>query len=203
MHAINFKKIKIEYIDEKGRFLLFAFALFLVLFVAYFLFRIAYGRYEMNGRLMANIDKALYLFGSDSIQFNLEPEGIVPSDDPYVYRFSVANFTESKDSDVDISYSIRVRTTTNLPITVEMYRNELYNSPGAVNIFDGCLDVQDADGAWYHVYNVSDEFEMLYTQRKTDVYSLVIRFPSAYASDTTYANAVENIEVTLKSKQMV
>jgi hypothetical protein len=86
---------------------------------------------------------------------------------------------------------------------MELYRNELPTDAGAVNLFNGCTNVQDEDGAWYHVYNVSDEFEMLYTNEVTDVYSLVISFPHTYASDTTYANSIENIEVSLKSKQMV
>lgn len=203
MNTFNLKNVKIKYANEKGRFLLFAFALLFILFVAYFLFRTAYGRYEMNGRLKSNIDKALYLFGTDEVQFNLEPSGIVPRDDPYVYRFSVSNFTETKDSDVDISYTVRVRTTTNLPIRVQLYRNELYDSAGAVNLFDGCRDVQDEDGAWYHVYEVDTEYEMMFSNRTTDVYSLVIYFPTIYANDTTYANSIENIEVTLNSKQMV
>ena len=67
----------------------------------------------------------------------------------------------------------------------------------------GCQNVQDEDGAWYHVYDVNDEYQMLYTNEVTDYYTLVIRFPQVYASDTTYVNAIENIEITLESEQII
>ena len=95
---MNYLKNKIQnisYVNEKGRFLLFAFFIIFVLFVAFYLLRMAYARYEMRSQLVANIDKALYIFDSDEIRFNLDPDGIIPSNDPYVYRFSVANFNEN------------------------------------------------------------------------------------------------------------
>ena len=193
----------ISYVNEKGRFLLFVFFLIFILFVAYFLFQMAYARYEMNARLVANIDKALYIFDTDEVRFNLDPDGIVPSNDPYVYRFSVANFNETQNSDVDISYHVTIRTTTNLPITIQLYRNQLPTDSGAINLFNGVQNVQDEDGAWYHIYDVRDDYEMLYTNEVTDYYTIVINFPLVYASDTTYVNSIENIEVTLDSHQII
>lgn len=201
--ALRSKFSKIEYINEKGRFLLFVLFLIFILFVAYYLFRFAYARYEMNSKLVANIDKALYIFDTDQTSFNLDPDGIIPRAEPYVYRFSVSNFTESKNSDVDISYKVIVRTTTNLPLTIQLYRNELPDDAGAVNLFTGCRDVQDADNAWYHIYESPAEYSLYYANETTDYYTLVIYFPAQYANDTTYVNSIENIEVTLDSKQMV
>lgn len=203
MNTLREKLSRIEYLNEKGRFLLFAFLLIFILFVSFFLFRLAYARYELSSRLVANIDKALYIFEADQTTFNLDPNGIIPSSEPYTYRFSVANFTESKNSDVDLQYNVRVRTTTNLPITIQLYRNELPTDSGATNLLTGCQNVQDEDGAWYHVYDVNDEYQMLYTNEVTDYYTLVIRFPQVYASDTTYVNAIENIEITLESEQII
>lgn len=193
----------ISYVKEKGRFLLFVFFLIFILFVAYYLFQMAYARYEMNARLVANIDKALYIFDTDEVRFNLDPDGIVPSNDPYVYRFSVANFNETQNSDVDISYHVTIRTTTNLPITIQLYRNQLPTDSGAINLFNGVQNVQDEDGAWYHIYDVRDDYEMLYANEVTDYYTIVINFPLVYASDTTYVNSIENIEVTLDSHQII
>ena len=203
MKNLRSKFMNIAYLDEKGRFLLFAFFLLFVLFVSYFLFRVAYARYEMNSRLVANIDKALYIFDTDEIRFNLDPDGIIPSNEPYTYRFSVANFNESNTSDVDLSYHVTVRTTTNLPITIQLYRNQLPTDAGAVNLFSGSQDVQDEDDAWYHVYDVQSDFTMNYSQQTTDYYTLVINFPAVYAADTTYVNSIENIEVTLNSRQII
>lgn len=193
----------IRFLEEKKRFLLFVFFLFLILFLASYLFKVAYARYEIRAKINANIDKALYIFEDDKLDFNLEPEGIVPSDDAYVYKFSVSNFTTGKHSDVDISYRVKVRTTTNLPITVSIYRNELYDSSGATNLFQSSVLEQDEDDAWYRIYEINQDFEMDYEDDVTDIYSLVIHFPTAYASNITYADCLESIEVFLDSKQII
>lgn len=197
------KKSKILFLNEKGRFLLFAFSLFFILFLSYYLFKTAYARYEMQARLVTNIDKALYIFEAGEVSFNLEPTGIIPREEAYTYRFSVANFNNTHDSDVDLTYRIRLRTTTNLPITMQLYRNELPTDNGATNLLGTAVDVQDEDGAWYHVYDINTDYEMLYANETTDYYTLVINFPVSAASDTTFANSIENIEITLKSKQEI
>lgn len=199
----NKKKQKVYYLNEKGRFLLFAFSLFLILFLSYYLFKVAYARYEMQAKLVTNIDKALYIFEAGEVSFNLEPAGIIPREEDYIYRFSVANYNSSNNSDVDLTYRVRLRTTTNLPISLKLYRNELPTDSGATNILGIGDNVQDEDGAWYRVFDINSDYEMLYSNQTTDYYTLVINFPLSAGSDTTYANAIENIEVSLKSKQEI
>ena len=152
----------------------------------------------------SNIDKALYIFEDEKLSFNLEPEGIIPSNDPYVYKFSVSNFNTTKESDVDISYTIQVRTTTNLPITISMYRNELHTAVGATNIFNGGAQTrQDTDSAWYRLYTTGSAYQMAYTSHVTDIYTMVIDFPATYANNPVYANSIECIEVTINSQQII
>lgn len=191
-----------KYYEEKRRFLLFVFLLFLILFLAGYLFQVAYARYEVNTKLNSNIKKALYILGTDNLSFNLEPDGIVPSDNPYVYKFSVSNFNEKNDTDVDIYYNVSVKTTTNLPINIKLYRNENYDDNNSTNIFGGSRLVQDVDGAWYNLYKNNEKYEMYYKDKTTDVYTIVINFPKEYAKDTTYENYIESIEVDINSKQM-
>lgn len=208
MDKLTQKIRNIHYSNEKIRFLVFAVGLFLILFLARYLLSLAYSRYEVRTKITANIDKALYIFEDDHLSFNLEPEGIIPSSEPYVYRFSVSNYNASKHSDVDLSYTVRIRSTTNLPITISVYRNEDYTDTGATTIFNNVQNLQDEDDAWYRVYKCTNSgnecsYNMLYTNDVTDVYTMVISFPSVYAVDTTYANYIENIEVTLDSKQII
>jgi len=209
MNTIREKIKGIQLTEEKVRLLLFALALFLSLFLARYLLGLAYSRYEVRTKITANIDKALYIFKDDeTLSFNLEPDGIVPRDEPYTYRFSVSNFDDTKHSDVDLSYSVKVRTTTNLPITVSLYRNESYTDAGALSIFNDNHSVQDEDSAWYRVYKCISggedcSYNMLYTQDVTDIYTMVIHFPSTYASNDDYSNYIESIEVILESKQVI
>ena len=84
------------YYEEKKRFLLFGVSLIFVLFFSFFLLRKTFARYELRTKIDANIDRALYIFDATEMSFNLEPSGIVPSSNEYVYRFSVSNFNETK-----------------------------------------------------------------------------------------------------------
>jgi hypothetical protein len=194
---------KIPYLKEKKRFITFSIGLFAILLLSTYLFQVAYSRYEVRTKLMANIDKALYLFKSETVSFNLDSSGIIPRDQSYQYRFSVSNFTTDASSDVDLTYNVKVRTTTNLPLQISMYRNQLPEDNDAVDIFSGSTNIQDEDSAWYHLYDAESNYEMLYETRKTDVYTMVITFPAQYANNEIYANYIESIEVILESKQMV
>lgn len=191
------------YLNEKLRFLLFGLSLFLVLFLARYLLGIAYARYEIRSKIMADIDRAIYIFEDEKLSFNLEPSGIIPSDDPYVYRFSVSNFNSFKDGDMDITYLVKVRTTTNLPITIQLYRNELYTTPGATNVLGGATIHQDEDNSWYRLYQTVDSYTMNYNTHTTDVYTIVINFPSTNATNSAYANTVEHIQISLESSQLI
>ena len=129
-------KIKhIKHYEEKRKFLLFMFILFFFLFLSFYLFKIAYARYEVHSKINANISKALYILDTGEQSFNLEPDGIVPSNKPYVYKFSISNFNETKETDVDIYYDLKIITTTNLPITIKLYRNEVYDNTNSTNLF--------------------------------------------------------------------
>ena len=190
-----------NYAEEKKKFLLFAFLLIALLFLSFYLLRAAYAKYQVDAKINADIDRALYILGQEKLSFNIETDGIVPSSTPYTYRFSISNFNETSVSDVDINYSINIRTTTNLPITLELYRNEL--PANGTNIFGSPVSKQDADGAWYRVYKTTGSYDFYYANTTTDVYTLVINFPLVYANDTTYANYIESIEVNIESKQIV
>lgn len=197
------KLSKVKYLNAKKRIIFFGFGLLSILLLSSYLFTIAYSKYEVKTKILANIDKALYIFGADGIDFNLDPTGIIPSDSPYVYKFSVSNFNNKNESDVDLTYNLKIRTTTNLPISIGLYRNELYDSYGSTNILPEPELLQDSDGAWYRCYNMTEWFNMNYVDKVTDVYTIVIYFPSKYKKDTSYADYLESIEIILESKQVI
>ena len=197
------KYSNVNYFEEKKRFLLFSLFLLLILYLSFKLFGVAYASYETKAKLNASIDRAIYLIDNEGMSFNIDPEQIIPSDDPYVYKFSISNFNATTRSDIDLLYELRVTTTTNLPLTFELYRNENYDDATAVNLFSSPRVAQDEDGAWYNIYEPSGVYEMLYAEKVTDIYTLVINFPKVYSSNVVYADSIENIEVMIKSKQMV
>lgn len=197
----NFKNI-FTLTDEKRRFLLFAFALIFTLFVAFYLLRIAYARYETNAKLRADVAKALYIFEDEKLTFNLKTDGIVPSAVPYTYKFSVSNFKDSKTSEIDIEYTVTVKTTTNLPINVQIYKLDASANPGP-GLVTGAVVKRDDDGSYYRLYKVPTTYQLLYANKVTDYFQIEITFPEAYKDSMTYENAIENVDVILESKQMI
>lgn len=197
-HIIN-KFNNIKYKEQKLRLIGFGCTLLFVLFLSGFLFSISLASYQSQTRLRANIDKALYVLNREKMSFNIDSSKIIPSDDPYTYKFSVSNYTEDKESDFNIVYNLKIKTTTNLPLTLELYKNTDLNN----NILSNAEIKQDVDGSYYKVYSVSDAVLMEYKDKVIDVYTLSIDFPKSYAEDLTYADCIEAIEVILDSSQAV
>ena len=199
--AIKERYQKIKYKKEKKRFLAMSsiFAVSVILIV-YFLIT-AYGSYITESRLKSNVDRAVYVLDEQMMTFNIDSAKIVPSNSPFTYSFSVSNFNSDEQSEVDLQYKLKVRTTTNLPITLRMYRNEEYDDTGATNIL-GSPTLRQANRR-YKVYDETNYFTMNYANQVTDVYQLVVDFPLSYANDTTYADVTENISIIIESKQII
>ena len=197
-------KIKsIKFYEEKVRFLLFSVVLLLLLWLAFKLFEVSYASYQSHAKLNANIERAIYLIDVSKTGFNIDPEQIVPSDEPFVYKFSVSNFNDSLRSDIDIKYTLKVTTTTNLPLNFNLYRNESYDNATSVDLLEAHQSLQDSDGAWYNVYNLDNWYTLNHNDKVTDIFTLVIKFPKVYSTNTIYADAIENIEISIDSKQII
>ena len=137
------------------------------------------------------------------MNFNIDSNGIIPSDDEFVYSFSISNYKDDLHSDIDIEYDLVITTTTNLPITLKLYRNTNYTDAGASSILSEREIKQDVDGSWYYIYKVDGTYEMKYSDDVMDYYTLVVDFPKIYSTSLIYADAIENIEVSISSRQKV
>lgn len=194
---LRFRKIK--YLKEKQKLIKVGLILIFSLFVSFGLLSKAYSAYQSSVKLNANIDQALYIFGGEKMSFNIDTSKIVPSSSAYKYKFSVSNFDANNQSDINLEYTVDVKTTTNLPITLSLYKN----SDTTNNLLSNVSFVQDSDGSWYRVFETSNPCFMSYEEKVTDIYTLHILFPAEYAQNTIYSDLIENIEITLKSKQVV
>ena len=197
--------MNVKFVKSKGKLILFGLLLILLVLLVFLIMRFVYSSYETGASLNVSIDEAIYVFGDEKMSFNIDSSKIVPSNTPYTYSFSVSNFKDGKTADVDLLYTVQVITTTNLPITLELYRNENYsqNNNNLHNIIGTLSLIQDDDGAWYREYPKTSEYEMLYRNNTTDIYTLVVKFPISYSSDDTYADVIENIEIRLESRQEI
>ena len=190
---------KIKYLKQKKKLVLVWCCILLFMFISFGLLGKAYASYQTSVKLNADIDQALYVFSGEKMSFNIDTSKIVPSYSAYTYSFTVSNYEGSKHSDMNLEYTIDVKSTTNLPITLKMYRT----TESSVDLLSSFDLVQDSDGSWYRVYKTSDVYTMAYNENAIHKFKLEITFPIGYAQDTTYADAIENIEITLKSRQAI
>ena len=203
VNSIKNKFNNIKYFTYKKRFLKMSLIFGACLLLIIYLITRAYGSYITTAKLRADIDKAIYVFEEETMSFNIDENKIIPSNDPYTYTFSVQNYNSTQTSDVDLTYNINIRSTTNLPLEISLYRNENYSASGATNIIGSPTLRQDADGAWYKLYTESDDYALSYNTQTKDIFTLVIVFPKSYSLNTTYADITENIEVIINSKQTI
>ena len=93
-----------------------------------------------------------------------------------------------------------IRTTTNLPITYELYKNITnLNEATSIKISDEVK--KDADGTYFR-YIVTNEDYFSYVDDEVNYYTLVVYFPSEYSS-FKYQDVVEFIEINIDSMQMI
>lgn len=196
-------KDKIKYFEYKKRFVLFILIILLLLILAVFLLKKTYAKYVTDANVDVEIENAVYIFETETMSFNIDLDDIIPSSTPYVYTFSVSNYDDTKTSDVDIDYTISMTTTTNMPLTYQLYRNQNYDAVGATNIISSYKILTDVDLTWYNQMLIGSNYRFNYGVEKKDVYYLVINFPIAYSINTNYADAVDNIEITINSYQVI
>lgn len=191
MWVNNMKKLK-----KKTKITIALFGLFLFVYITLNIIKQTYASYESNSELNLNISNALYVFKEGKLNFNIDLNKLVPSEDAYEYYFTIANYNDSKRSDVDIEYTIKMLTTTNLPLEYELYYND-------TNIIEDYSYMQDEDLSWYKVMNIPSIYQMNYNSSILNTYKLVVYFPIEYALLTGYDGLVDNIEIEINSKQII
>ena len=176
----------------------------LVLFIAFlgiYLIRDSYAKYESRKNLITDAVAALYIIKPGSYSFDMNIEGVVPGTDDYIYSFTVSNFEESTTSNVDLSYSMRIISTTNLPLNYRLYKNQ--SPTGGTNLLNITDISQDSESAWYKVFDLEDIGDFTHDTNTTDTYYLVVNFPQSAQSTISYAGQIESVEVKIDAKQVI
>lgn len=158
-------------------------------------------RYEKSMVATFKNEVAVYLFETSVKNIPIEIESLSPSDEPYVYSFTVSNNDGKNISEVSIEYDLYVKTTTNLPLQYELYLNEDYTSNNATNLFENEELIQDEYGTYYRKVSINTRY-FGYEQMETDRYTLLITFPKIYNSEK-YQNLIESIELYIDSRQII
>ena len=80
-----------------------------------------------------------------------------------------------------MEYTTTFVTTTNLPLTFEVYKNENHTTSGATNLVSDVEVYQDENKVYYNKITISDTGSFNHKENQTDIYNLVIDFDEKYS----------------------
>lgn len=190
------KKLKIRF-----RFIVFSLIVLFVISVGVFAVIKSFAFYNSNASLSLDIQTAIFVVEPGEMSFNIDLEKVIPSDDPYIYTFSISNFNEEKRTDVDLEYYLEIVTTTNLPLRYKLYYNSYDLSTN--DIITTREIKQDEDGSFYNYFKVDQKYSFTYQENQTHIYYLVIEFPTTYKDVIEYSDAIDNIQVNINTQQVL
>ena len=189
---------------DKKKFLLVAKLIFILATFALFnsLSRSTYTRYESTADVSANANVAFFVIEQGLYENQIYIDGLVPSDDSKYYRFYVTNKKDNKRADVDLEYTIKFETTTNLPLEYEIIRNQTYEGTHT-NIISSTSQRQDENGVYYKIYNCTGTREFLHTRDEVDEYILKVDFPSSEKDNPdAYQGVIEMLSIIITASQV-
>lgn len=175
--------------------------LFSCLLITLRIFTLTLSKFESEAKSTTDIDIAFYLLKEDYQTMELSLENLYPSEKPYVYTFSISNADGEKRAEVDLTYDLVIKTTTNLPLTYELYMNELYDDENSNMALTRNEVDTDEDGTYFRYLETANEtFE--YVNIEKNVYQLVVYFPQEYNTEN-YQDIIESIEINIDAKQVI
>lgn len=165
------------------------------------IFTLTISRYESKTASNADIDIAFYLFKEDYKSMNLNLGKIVPREEPYIYIFEITNEEDGKIADIDLEYSLELRTTTNLPLNYKLYMNEDYKNQNSNNMIISQIDEKDEYGTYFKKIKTDNQI-LLHGQAMSNIYTLVVEFPKQYNVEQ-YQDILEFVEINVNSTQII
>lgn len=164
------------------------------------IFVLVLSKYESISNSYANVDIAFYLLKEDYKSMTLNLASLLPQDNAYTFEFSIGNQAGEDIAEVDLEYELTLRTTTNLPLTYELYMNESYTDSGATNIIKENTVAQDEDGTYFRTIT-TEKIILPYTTGTTNLYQLVVYFPGDYNQEI-YQDIIELLEINVNGQQV-
>ena len=163
----------------------------------------AFSRYESRVDVSAEANVAFFVIDQGTYENTISLSGLTPSLDPFYYTFYVANHnTDGKRSNVDMKYKIKFETTTNLPLTYEIIRNESFEGD-YTSIISNRTVRQDEYDVFYRVFEDDQEYTFSHNRDEVDTYTLKVIFPESYKnSPDLYQGVIELFSISIDATQV-
>ena len=189
---------------DKRRLILVAKLILILVFVTVIVNIVdtSYSRYESEAEVSAEASVAFFIVEQGTYENTISLHGLTPSLDPMYYTFYVANYGEDGRANVDLNYTIKFETTTNLPLTYEIIRNESFDGPHT-NIIDSTSVRQDEYDVFYRVFTDNATYSFTHTSNQADEYVLKVIFPESYKnSPDLYQGVIELFSIIVDATQV-
>lgn len=155
---------------------------------------ITFSKYETKTQGNAIVNYAFYILDANYYKEEIMLDSIIPSDESYVYNFSVSNYTNEKRCDTNLEYDLWISTTTNLDLEYDLI---LKNESAVIS-----NEVEaDEYGTYFRNIKTNKEY-FSYKENMTNEYSLIVKFPSKY-KDSKYQDIIDSVTINIESKQVV
>lgn len=175
--------------------------LIICFFIVLRIFSLVLSKYQNEATSVAEVDVAFYLLKEDLQSLTINLDSLFPRENAYVYTFSIGNTDGVNTAEVDLTYDLKLKTTTNLPLKYSLYMNEDYTNKDAKNIITEEEIFQDEYGTFFKRISTATQ-TLEYKENTTNIYQLVVEFPANY-DDETYQNLIDAIEISIEGKQLI
>lgn len=184
---------------NKTKFLFFFkyIAIFLLVVFIINIMEITYSKYSSsaNGDAAANI--AFFIVDVGTYENTISLNNLEPSNNDYIYKFTVNNFKNNKRTNVKLDYNIEFVTTTNLPLTYKIYKE------GTNNIITSNEIIQDGD-MYFNKLSTNEAGSFSYEENQTEEYTLVVNFPITYNDKPDeYQGLIDSFMIKINATQRV
>ena len=169
----------------------------LCIIIISFLIKGAFSKFESAASAVGSLSTAMYVVAEGYETMTLNLDEIYPRSAPYEYSFTVSNFKGLNRAEVNLEYDLKIVTTTNLPLTYELY----LNGNNLVNIIETDIISADEYGTYFRTLTTEKE-TFGFTEDETNSYKLLIYFPENY-KNIKYQDVIEGIEVQVNSSQII
>ena len=190
--------------DKKRFFSVFKIIFLLLLFIlAINSLDITYSRYESGAISNAKAKVAFYVVESGTYEQSISLSNLVPSDDVFLYTFTIQNYNGSNRAKVNLNYKVEFRATTNLPLEFLIINGDTY-SESSLNIIENDSYIQDENGMYYRKLLTNQTYRLSHESDEVDTYTLVVRFPTQYKdSPEDYQSLIDLFTITINAEQVV
>lgn len=172
----------------------------LIILILYKIIFSSYSLYESEASSDADANVAYFILNDEYQTSQVIALDSMNPGDSQDFIFHISNYRENESGDeeiseVDLEYTLKIRTTTNLPLEYELTRSQ---SAGEEETFEL---VTDDDGTYFKkLLEESGSFRC--DQGYTNTYTLRITFPEEM-NNVKYQNIIECIEVSIDAKQII